>query len=279
MRFRNGLLWRSLPALALALALSMAAALLFAQAPAQPPATNPAIPDWAYPGTASHRQVAPPADFRRPSKTTNTPIGIFDGQTDVGSAIIPGSASYDAGTKQYTIRSAGYNVWYQRDEFQYLWKKMSGDVSLAGTVSFPDANGYGDRKVVFIIRRDLDDDSIEVMTARHGAGLIHLAQRISKGGQIGETFKLAAPRRPEGAPAGTPAPAAPWRIGIEKKGDVFSLYVSENGAPMHQLGQTLTFHMDEPFYAGIGFASHTPDKSDTAVVSGVVLENAAGKVQ
>ena len=48
---------------------------------------------------------------------------------------------------------------------------------------------------------------------------------------------------------------------------------------MHQLGQTLTFHMDEPFYAGIGFASHTPDKSDTAVVSNVVLENAAGKVQ
>ena len=279
MRFRNGLLWRPLPALALALALSMAAALLFAQAPAQPPATSPAIPDWAYPGTASHRQVAPPADFRRPSKTTNSPIGIFDGQTDVGSAIIPGSASYDAGTKLYTIRSAGYNIWYQRDEFQYLWKKMSGDASLAGTVSFPDANGYGDRKVVFIIRKDLDDDSIEVMTARHGAGLIHLAQRITKGGQIRETFKLAAPRRPEGAPADTPVPAAPWRIGIEKKGDVFSLYVSENGAPMHLLGQTLTFHMDEPFYAGIGFASHTPDKSDTAVVSNVVLENAAGKVQ
>jgi hypothetical protein len=126
--------------------------------------------------------VCPPADFRRASNTTITPIGIFDGQTDVGSAIIPGSASYDAGTKQYTLKSAGYNVWYQRDEFQYLWKKMSGDVSLAGTVSFPDANGYGDRKVVFVIRKDLDDDSIEVMTARHGAGLIHLAQRTTKGG-------------------------------------------------------------------------------------------------
>jgi hypothetical protein len=156
---------------------------------------------------------------------------------------------------------------------------MSGDVSLAGTVSFPDANGYGDRKVVFIIRKDLDDDSIEVMTARHGAGLIHLAQRTTKGGQLGETFKLAAPRRPAGAAADAPVPAASWRIGIEKKGDVFSLFVSENGAPMHQLGQTLTFHMEEPFYVGIGFASHTPDKSDTAVVSNVVLENGAGKVQ
>jgi hypothetical protein len=261
------------------LPMCMAATLLFGQAQAQAPATSPAIPDWAYPGTATHKQVPPPADFRRASKTTITPIGIFDGQTDVGSAIIPGSASYDAGTKQYTLKSAGYNIWYQRDEFQYLWKKMSGDVSLAGTVSFPDASGYGDRKVVFVIRKDLDDDSIEVMTARHGAGLIHLAQRTTKGGQIGATFNLRAPRRPEDAPADAPVPTAPWRIGIEKKGDVFSLFISENGEPMHQLGQTLTFHIDEPFYAGVGFASHTPDKSDTAVVSNVYLENAAGKVR
>lgn len=259
-------------------AFCVAAALLVAQAPAQQAASNPAIPEWAYPGSPSHKQVAPPADFRRPSKTTNKPIGIFDGQTDVGSAIIPGSASYDAGAKQYIINSAGYNVWYQRDEFQYLWKKMSGDVSLAGTVSFPDEKGYGDRKVVFIIRKDLDDDSIEVMTARHGAGLIHLAQRTTKGGQVGTTFRTPPARRPGSPPADTPTAAAPWRIGIEKKGDVFSLFISENGGPMHQLGETLTFHMDEPFYAGIGFASHTPDRSDTAVVSNVVLENAAGKV-
>jgi hypothetical protein len=267
------------PVPALVPALCLAASLLWGQAQAQAPGTNPAIPEWAYPGTATHKQVPPPADFRRPSKTTNTPIGIFDGQTDVGSAIIPGSASYDPGTKRYTLKSAGYNVWYQRDEFQYLWKKMSGDVSLAGTVSFPDAAGYGDRKVVFIIRKDLDDDSIEVMTARHGAGLIHLAQRTTKGGQISATFNLRAPRRLEGAPADTPVPTAPWRIGIEKKGDVFSLWVSENGGPMHQLGETLTFRMEEPFYAGIGFASHTPDKSDTAVVSDVLLENTAGKVR
>jgi hypothetical protein len=84
--------------------------------------------------------------------------------------------------------------------------------------------------------------------------------------------------RPARQPA-PPVPTAPWRIGIERKGDVFSLFISENDRPMHQTGQTLTFHMDEPFYVGIGFASHTPDKSDSAVVSNVVLENTADKVQ
>src|ERR1035437_968359 len=105
---------------------------------AQAPTPTPVAPAWAQPGSATHVQVAPPADFHRPSKNFDTPIGIFEGQSDIGSALVPGSASYDASTKQYTINSAGYNVWYTRDEFRYLWKKMSGDVSLAADITYPD---------------------------------------------------------------------------------------------------------------------------------------------
>jgi hypothetical protein len=124
----------------LALMLSTASPLLHAQP--NPPATpTPAVPAWAQPGSATHVQVAPPADFHRPSRNFDTPIGVFEGQSDIGSALVPGDASYDAGTKQYTISSAGYNVWYTRDEFRYLWKKMSGDVSLAADIEFPDPNG------------------------------------------------------------------------------------------------------------------------------------------
>src|ERR1022692_3873196 len=82
-------------------------------------AQKPAAADWAQPGSATHTQVAPPADFHRPSKNFDTPIGVFEGQSDIVSAVVPGSASYDAATKQYTINSAGYNVWYTRDEFRY----------------------------------------------------------------------------------------------------------------------------------------------------------------
>ena len=68
------------------------------------------------------------------------------------------------------------------------------------------------------------------------------------------------------------------RIGIEKHGDSFTLFVSLEGEPMHQFGPPITLHIDGPFYAGIGFCSHLPDKSDTAVLSNVVLENSAGDV-
>jgi hypothetical protein len=152
-----------LPATLLALTLSVACS-AFGQV------ATPPVPDWAQPGSATHKQVPPPAGFHRPTTTVNTPIGIFDGQSDVGSAVVPGSASYDPAMKAYTIHSAGYNIWYTRDEFRFLWKKMSGDVSLAADATFPDPNGYNDRKVVLILRQSLDDDSKEAMIGEHGTG-------------------------------------------------------------------------------------------------------------
>ena len=166
---------RSCFASLLVLMLCTAPHLLHAQAPTAPATSAPAVPEWALPGSPTHKQVPPPADFHRPSRNFDTPIGVFQGQSDIGTAVVPGSASYDAATKQYTINSAGYNIWYSRDEFRFLWKKMSGDVSLAADVTFPDPKGYGDRKAVLVIRQNLDDDSKEAMVGEHGAGMIHLA--------------------------------------------------------------------------------------------------------
>jgi hypothetical protein len=238
------------------------------------------VPDWAQPGSATHVQVAPPTDFHRPTTTSEKAIGRFEGESDIGSAVVPGSACYDASTKQYTINSAGYNIWYTRDEFCYLWQRMSGDVSLAADVTFPNPKGYGDRKAVLVIRQDLDDDSKEVMTALHGAGLIHLAQRPEKGASIKEDVRLDSSKSQVGgkSPDGRVG-AVPKRIGIEKHGDSFALFVSLEGEPMHQVGETVRLHIDGPFYVGIGFCSHLPDTSDTTVLSNVVLENLALKVR
>ena len=242
-------------------------------------AQNPDVPAWAYPGSTTHIQVAPPPDFHRPSRNLEAPIGIFQGQSDIGSAVVAGNASYDSIARRYTIQSAGYNVWYTRDEFRYLWKKMSGDVSLAADISFPDPNGYGDRKAVLVIRQDLEDDSKEALVALHGAGMIHLAQRGEKGARITDMeYRIGGRGLPGGANPDSLVPVNAKRIGIEKRGDFFALFVSMAGEPMHQFGPPMTLHLDGPFYVGIGFCSHLPDKSDTAVLSDVVLENSAGKV-
>jgi len=240
----------------------------------------PVVPEWAMPGSATHVQVAPPKGFHRASRNYDTPIGIFQGQSDIGAAVVPGSASYDAATGAYTITSAGYNVWYTRDEFRYLWKKMSGDVSLAADISYPDPKGFDDRKAVLIIRQNLDDDSPEAIVALHGGGMIHLAERPETGARVMDMEYRIGSRGwlPGGKSPDSLVIAHAKRIGIEKKGDKFALYVSLMGEPMHQWGPPMTLHLKAPFYVGIGFCSHLPATLDTAVLSHVVLENAAGKV-
>jgi hypothetical protein len=242
-----------------------------AQAAPANAAPTPAVPDWALPGSPTHKQYPPPADFHRPTKTFDQPIGIFEGQSDVGGPLVPGSASYDAKTRQYTINSAGYNIWYTRDEFRFLWKKMSGDISLAANGSFPIPSTPHDRKIVLILRQDLEDDSKEIMVGEHGTGMVHLAERPVKNAEIKDMqYRI----------GGSLLPAVmPQRIGIEKHGDEVSLFISVKGEPMHQFGPALNIHFDGPFYVGVGFCSHYPVTVDTGIVSDLSLENSAGKVR
>ena len=263
--------------LALLFALILPAALV-AQAPA--PTEKPVVPDWAIPGSATHKQGPPPKDFHRQSIHQKTPIGIFSAQSDIGAALTPGSASFDPAMGKYTINSAGYNIWYTRDEFRFLWNKMSGDVSLAADVAFPDANGYGDRKAVLVIRQDLEDDSKQVVVALHGEGMIQLAQRPEKGALTRDReFRIGGRGRPTGKSPDSLVNDIARRIGIEKRGNRFALFVSVEGEPMTQYGPPLELDIDGPFYVGVGFCAHLPDVVDTAVLSNVLLVNRAGKVR
>lgn len=229
--------------------------------------TKPVPPDWSLPSMPKpnpHKQVPPPADFHRPSVIINQPLGIFEGQADIGGPLLPGNANFNARNGQYRLTSASYNIWYQRDECRYAWKQMSGDASLSATITFPNREGYYDRKAVLMFRQDLNDDSKTIMVALHGGGLIHLAQRPEKGAKIVEACRVKAENRAADAP--------PIRLGIEKRGDTFALLVSLNGEPLHQVETTSDLHLDGPFYVGIGFCSHLPVTSDTVILSDVVLK-------
>ena len=72
--------------------------------------TKPVPPDWSLPGMPKpnfHKQVPPPADFHRPSVVLNQPMGIFEGQADVGGPLLPGNCTFDARTGRYRLTSAG----------------------------------------------------------------------------------------------------------------------------------------------------------------------------
>ena len=93
---------------------------------------------------AATSYLSPPVQLMRSSGATGAGtgpnvLGLFEGQSDIGDVTPPGSGRYSATAGAYTLTSAGSNTWYHVDNFHYLWKKASGDVSL--TASQPAAGG------------------------------------------------------------------------------------------------------------------------------------------
>src|SRR5258707_4109922 len=126
----------------------------------------------------------------KPASAQNA-VGIFESDGNVGADVKPGSATYIPETGQYIITGAGYNVWGDHDEFQYVWKKMKGDFIL-----YTRAEVLGNwvnyhRKVGWMVRKSLDGNSAHVNAVEHGDGLTSLQFRRTAGAQTEEhKFKL-----------------------------------------------------------------------------------------
>ncbi|MGB6691571.1 MAG: hypothetical protein WBE76_27355 [Terracidiphilus sp.] len=186
-------------------------------------------------------------------------LGLFQSQSDVGSVTPPGKLSYDRATHIYTISSAGENLWSTVDGFHFVWKKMSGDASLTADMSFlnTSANPSPHRKTLLMFRQTLDGDAVYVDAAQHGVGMTALQYRSAKGATTSDIeLNIASPRR----------------VKIEKHGDVFTLFISNTGEPLHQAGASIKLHLAEPFYVGIGVCSHNKDVVESATFANVELQ-------
>ena len=65
--------------------------------------------------------------------------------------------------------------------------------------------------------------------------------------------------------------AAPKIVRLEKRGDTITLFVSMKGEPLHPTGASIKLHFEEPFYVGLGVASHQDGHLEKAVFSHVEL--------
>jgi hypothetical protein len=97
------------------------------------------------------------------------PIGMFEGQGDIGTVLHAGSASYNAADKNYSVTGSGENMWFGEDDFHYLWKKVSGDFTISADIKFFGTMGDPHRKAVLMIRQTLDGNSSFVDVAHQCA--------------------------------------------------------------------------------------------------------------
>jgi len=192
------------------------------------------------------------------AQTAANRLGIFENQSDVGSVVPPGVATYDAASAVYTIRSAGANLWANVDGFHFVWKKVSGDVSLTADVQLAtaSANASPHRKALLMFRQSLDPDALYADAAVHGSGETALQYRRSKGDTTQDiAFNIGAPQR----------------LRLEKRGDTITLFLSLHGEPLHQAGASIRMHFDGDFYAGLGVCAHNKDAVEQATFAHVEL--------
>ena len=130
------------------------------------------------------------------AKPATTSLGMFESSADVGTVLHPGSAEYDNSTETYLLTGSGENMWFAADAFQFVWKKMSGDVTLTADISFPTTTGNPHKKAVLMLRQSLAADSVYADVALHGNGMTALQFRDEKGTLTREIkSNLSAPRR------------------------------------------------------------------------------------
>lgn len=194
------------------------------------------------------------------ARTAAAPLGLFESHADVGTVLHAGSVDYDASKRSYTVSGSGENLWAAADAFHFVWKKVSGDVTLTADISFIGTGGNAHRKAVLMIRQSLDADAAYADAALHGNGLTSLQARDQKGAATHEVQSNI---------------SAPKRLRIEKRGAYFYMWLAGEGEALHLSGGSMRVPLVEPFYAGIAVCAHDKDVVEKAVFSNVDLAVAA----
>jgi len=194
-------------------------------------------------------------------RASAAPMGLFENHADVGSVLHPGTLEYDPAQGTYTVSGSGENMWYTADAFHFVWKKVTGDVSLAADISFVAKGGNDHRKAVLMVRQSLDADSVYADVALHGNGLTALQYRDEKGAATHEiqTYEIQANI------------AGPKRLRIEKRGNFIYLFLGDGGKEVRYSGASMRVPLQGTYYAGIGVCSHDKDAVEKAVFANVDL--------
>jgi TolB protein len=190
-------------------------------------------------------------------------LGIFDGKKDIGASLKPGSVEYDSTQKTYTVTGGGENMWFSNDAFHFVWKKVSGNVSLAADVHWIDTGGHPHRKACLIVRQSLDAASAYADAALHGDGLTSLQYRENSGDLTHEIQSNV---------------KGPFRLRIEKRGEYVFMSIAHGNGTLESAGGSVRIKFTDPFYIGLGICAHDSGAAEKAVFSNVEIKIRESKV-
>ncbi|MCX6216206.1 biopolymer transporter TolR [Spirosoma sp.] len=176
-------------------------------------------------------------------------LGVFDGHGDIGAVLKPGSAAYNPKTHTYELSGSGYNVWFDHDEFHFMWKRMKGDFILYTRASLVGKGVDPHRKVGWMVRSSLDGKSPHINAVEHGDGLTSLQFRRTAGANTEEIRS-----KITGADV----------IQLERKGNTYTMRMAKFGEPF-VTEQVTDLPLGDEVYVGLFVGSHNKDVLERGV--------------
>ena len=193
-------------------------------------------------------------------------IGIFGSSADVGNPKNRGISSYNITDQSYTIKGSGYNIWFDRDEFHYLYKNIKGDFILTANFKFEGKGVELHRKTGWMLRVSTDDKSPHISAVLHGDGLTVMQWRDS-----------------EGAPMKDPedqvfAKGSNYEVlQIERAGKIIFMRGAHPGEPLENIGSYEMVNLPDEILAGLFVCSHNPDVVEEATIWNVRIDKPVGE--
>lgn len=186
-------------------------------------------------------------------------LGLFHGHGDVGSPKLAGSSFYNGVTQEYTLTAAGSNMWGERDEHQFAWRKMSGDFILHTRITFQGDGVDPHRKAGLIIRKSLDDNAPYLDGAIHGDGLVSMQFRRTPGA---ETEEIESPVK--GADV----------VQLERRSGTYILSVARFGDTFTST-EVSDVDLGDEVYVGLFVCAHNADVLERATFTNVRITRPA----
>ncbi len=178
--------------------------------------------------------------------SSQTIVGQFAGNGDIGPVKHAGSATYDPQSQSYTVVGSGSNMWFDHDEFHFAWRRVKGDCILEAAAKLMDKGVEPHRKLGLMVRQSLEPNSPYVDIAVHGDGMTSLQFRRTADGQ---TEEIRAPII--GANV----------IQLQRRGNRFTMSAAWTNGPFAS-PRSVDVELGDEVYVGLFVCAHNADVSE-----------------
>jgi regulation of enolase protein 1 (concanavalin A-like superfamily) len=197
------------------------------------------------------------------SESTSSPSTATWSNSDVGSPITAGSSTISSGT--YTVSGAGWDIWDNRDEFQYLYQRVTGDVEIIARLEGITGADEWWSKAGVMLRESLAAGSRHALMAGTGRSGWAFQRRLLTDGTSYHTSG--------------PITNPPGWVRLVREGNLFTAYYSTNGSSWTIVG-TDTIAMGSTIYAGLAVsASNTLERANGTFTNVTVRAASTGTNQ